>query len=113
MNNSKIAIEYAPLAEEAPKDYKATYRQRETELIEIIEALKNINSSKYWQIIQAEVFEPELKNLQKQLNDENNPTKMYRLQGEIKRAEKLNLSSRLQAYELELQSIRSKLNANN
>ena len=111
MNNSKIAIENASLVEEELYDYKPQLRQRETELVELIEALQHLNLSKYWKIVQT-IFEKELNNLQKQLNDENNPTKMYRLQGEIKRAEKFNLSSRLQAYELELTNTRRKLNAN-
>ena len=112
MNNSKIAIDSALSTTEETYDYKPRLRQRETELVAIIESLQHLVSSKYWQIVQTAVFDKELSNLQKQLIDENDPTKMYRLQGEIKRAEKYNLATRLQAYELELMNIRKNLNGN-
>jgi hypothetical protein len=111
MNNSQIAIDNVSLSEEEVLDTKPLLRQRETELIEIIEGLEHISSSRYWKVIER-VFIKDFNSLQKQLRNEKNPTEIYRLQGRITQAEKTDLSILLQAARLELQNLRKNLNAN-
>lgn len=110
MNNSKL-IENAPLVEDVV-DLKPMLRQRETELAEIIEALESISQSKYWKVLLTKVFNKDLGSLQTRLEDEKNPTEIYRLQGEIKRAKTLDLQKKLQVYRQDLQNTRKNLNGN-
>lgn len=112
MNNSKFAIEYNALTEEEAVDQKPMFRQRETDLVEIIEALRHIRASNYWKVLEAKVFTKEFNSLQKQLRNEKNPTEIYRLQGRITQAEKFDLEKELQAREMELRRIREQINAN-
>lgn len=112
MNNSKIALEYESLAEEKLVDYKPMLRQRETDLAEIIEALRNIRASSYWKVLEAKVFNKEFNSLRDKLENEKNPTEIYRLQGRITQAKKLNLDKELQACEMELKRIKDQINAN-
>lgn len=111
MNNSKLAMDYVSLAEEETLDIKPTLRQRETELIAVIEGLEHISASNYWKIIEK-VFIKDFETLQKQLRNAKNPTEIYRLQGRISQAEKFDLEIMLQAARMELQGIRKQLNAN-
>ena len=109
MNNSLISIE---TLEDKAVDFSPVLRNRQTELTEIIEALRNISASKYWKVLEAKVFTKEFNSLQKKLRNEKNPTEIYRLQGRIVQAEKLNLEKELQACESELKRIKDQLNAN-
>lgn len=114
MNNSKLAIEYETLsqvAQDQPLDMLPALRNRETDLMVIIEAMGHIRGSQYWKILEEKVFNKDFNSLQKQLRNEKNPTEIYRLQGRITQAEKLDLNKGLQAYEAELQRIRKQLNA--
>lgn len=111
MNNSKLAIEHVSLAEEEVFDIKPTLRQRETELIVVVEALEHISNSNYWKSIEK-IFIKDFESLQKKLRNEKNPTEIYRLQGRINQAEKFDLEPMLQASRMELQLIRKQLNAN-
>lgn len=111
MNNSKM-IENVSLEIDMPIDLKPMMRQRETELVEIIEALEHISGSQYWKVLEK-MFNKDFESLQNRLRNEKNPTEIYRLQGKLAETEKFNLGKELQAYRLELQNIRNKLNANN
>lgn len=112
MNNSKLIIENVSLAEEEVFNKEPLLRQKETELIKMIEALEHVNNSGYWKEIEK-VFIKDFNSLQKQLRNEKNPTEIYRLQGRINQAEKFDLEPMLQASRQELQNIRKMLNGNN
>ena len=111
MNNSKIAIELLDLEEQA--DVTPALQLKESELVEIVEALEHINSSKYWKVLEQKMFIKDLNLLSIQLENEKNPTEIYRLQGEIRRAKKLDIARQLQVRKVELKNLRSKLNAGN
>ena len=105
MNNSLLQLE-----PEVQVDISPQLRQRERELLEIIEAIRRVSSSEYWQLLKVKVFDGIVDSLHKRLIAEKNPTEMYRLQGQIVWAEKYSdLEKMTQAYENELKSVRAKL----
>lgn len=108
MNNSKIAIDNVSLADEEVVDNTPLLRQRETELVDLIDALDHIRASNYWKVIQRK-FTEELQRLLNQLKKEKDTTVLFRLQGEITRAEKLDLDKTADEYRNELRGIRKKL----
>jgi methionine salvage enolase-phosphatase E1 len=114
MNNSKIAIDNVSLEMDDQVDNKPMLRQRETELVGIIEALEHVSGSNYWKLLQDKVLNGVLESLQHRLRNEKNPTEIYRLQGQIVWAEKYtDLDKLAQVYRNDLQNIRKQLNANN
>ena len=108
MNNSIVhSLELEPKV-----DLKPALTRLETDLIVIIEALEHISGSKYWKVLE-QVFNKDLVSLSIQLENEKNPTEIYRLQGEIRRAKKLDLAKQLQVRKVELQRIKEQIkNAN-
>jgi hypothetical protein len=110
MNNSKIAIDNISIDFEEPLDTKPMLRQKETELLEIIEAIEKIGASAYWKLLQDKVFNGVMEALQNRIRSEKNPTEIYRLQGQIVWAEKYSdLSKLAQAYRNELTLNRKRL----
>lgn len=108
MNNSLLQLE-----EEQEVDITPQLRARERECMEIIEAIRRVAVSDYWQVLKVKVFDGIVTSLHNRLINEKNPTEMYRLQGQIVWAEKYSdLEKMTQAYENELKSLRNKLNAN-
>lgn len=109
MNNSQIAQDaLIGLLQEAPSDRLPILRKRETELTELIEALDHIRSSNYWKVIQRH-FAKDLERLVIQLKREKDTTEIFRLQGEITRAEKLDLDKTTESYRQELSGVRKQL----
>ena len=105
MNNSKIVLELESFSEEKKTEF---LKQRETELLLILEALQNIKGSKYWKLLEEKVFNGVLISLQHRIRTEKNPTEIYRLQGQIVWAEKFcDLTKMYQAYQNELTRLRS------
>ena len=107
MNNSKIAFDNASI-EEKVIDRSPLLRERETELVELIGALDHIRASNYWKIIHSK-FSGDLQKLISQLKKEKDTTLLFRLQGEITRAEKLDLDKTAEECRNELSGIRKQL----
>src|SRR3990167_10692666 len=107
MNNSRITINSLEMEEKI--DLTPILNRMETELIEILEALEHINGSKYWKVLEQKILNKDFESLQKQLRNEKNPTEIYRLQGRLNQAEKLDLNKELQVRKLELKNLRSKI----
>ncbi len=108
MNNSFIASQNLELEKRA--DTAPLLRQRETELLAILEAMKNINNSKFWKLLVDKIFKPDFEKLGDKLRKEKNPTEMYRLQGRLNELDKItNFDKEYELYFNELQNIRSKL----
>ncbi len=111
MNNSKIAIDNVLMDEAEPVDVRPMLRQRETELVEVIEAIEKISSSNYWKVIQSKVFNPEFQKLQAQLINEKETIDLFRTQGKVSwMTNNLDLTKLLSSKRKELISIREKLN---
>lgn len=105
MNNAQI-IE--TLKEETEIDVKPHLREQETKLLEIIEALQNISSSNFWNVLLKE-FNDDLRKLVSRLEKEKDTSEIFRIQGEIKGMRKLNLIKSLNEKRQELEMIRKKL----
>ena len=81
-------------------------REKVETLTEIVEALQNIAGSSFWQVLQKNIFYVELAKSKRRLENETNPTEIYRLQGEIKLGRKYDLEKLLTKYRDELSAIR-------
>lgn len=108
MNNSKIVIDNA-LTDEPVIDRTPQIRQRETELVAIIEAIKSIRASEYWKTLEEKVFSRDLDKLTRRLRTEKDSIEMYRLQGEVTWAEKYSLETLENQYRNELTNLRNQL----
>lgn len=108
MNNA-FALNQDTLKEEV-KDTSPLLRKRAQELTDIIEALQNIVSSTSWKVLQKHEFDDTLNSLLVELGEEKDTVKIYRLQGEIKRAKKYVLEKLLVDRRAELQRIKVNLN---
>lgn len=112
MNNSKVILDSGFLAEEDILDPRPFLRERETELLELLDALDHIRSSDYWRLIQQK-FADDLQKLINQLKSEKDTTELFRLQGRVTQAERLNLDKTAEEYRTELAGIRKQLHAQN
>lgn len=113
MNNSKIALDNVNVFFEETVDMTPSLRQREQDIVAIIEALQAVKGSEFWKTLQNKVFNGILEALQRRIRSEKNPTEIYRLQGQIVWAEKYtDLNKLLQAYQNELQQIRKQYENN-
>lgn len=108
MNNA-LVINEITLKDES-RDNSPLLRKRAEELGDIIEALRNIASSQSWKVLQKHEFDDTLSSLLTELGNETDTVKIYRLQGEIKRAKKYALEKLLVDRQAELQRIKVNLN---
>ncbi len=116
MNNSFIATESISLEMETI-DNSVRFREKEAELIQIIEAIETVAQSKEWAVLKEKLWDGVVDSLMKQRNVEvekkplNGPL-IHSINGQLVWAKKfLNISDLANIYKLELQNIRSKLNA--
>lgn len=117
MNNSFLAINNVSLELDTPLDNTVHFRERETELVKIIDALTAIAESKEWKILEDTIFKDVVKNLLRDRDREAsveqslNGPKIHNLNGQIKWARKyLDLSSLASIYKQELVNVRNQLN---
>lgn len=117
MNNSFIAIENVSLELDPPVDMTEVLRSKESELVQIIEALETVNESREWQILKDKLFNGVVENLMRQREVEiekkplNGPM-IHSLNGQLAWAKRyLNIADLASIYKLELVNIRKKLNA--
>jgi hypothetical protein len=106
MNNAFVLKEEV-LVEEATPDIAPMLRKRAEDLVDIIEALRHVAGSSYWKVLRQHEFD--ISPLLVELGEEKEPVKIYRLQGEIRRAKKLDLENLLAVREQELERIKQKL----
>lgn len=117
MNNSKIAVENSAL--EPERDIKPLLRQREGELVKIIEALLGVGATEDWKTLRAMIFDGAVGSLERRLQTEARAKEvslpeLYRLQGELNGAKKYaDLEKLAQAFKVELDNTRKRLNAEN
>lgn len=122
MNNAKIIESFSdpePEQQEISPDQRIPWlRQREGELVKIIEAIRTVEQSDEWSTLKTHVLDGVLETLDKRLATEaSKPSvdtpQIYRLQGQIAWAKKYaNLATLADAFRLELTNIRTKLNGN-
>ncbi len=116
MNNSFIAIENVSLELESPVDNTVHFRQQESELVAIIEAINKVAESQEWKLLQDKVFNGVVESLKKEreVQVERQPLNgplIHNLNGQIKWAKKYSdLSSLASIYKQQLINIRKQLN---
>ncbi len=78
-----------------------------TEQEKILEALRSINQSNYWKVLNDLLFKVEEEKIRKQLATEIEPLKLYRLQGQLSESEKFtNLGKLIEKRQMELLALR-------
>lgn len=109
MNNSFVARQN--IEEEPVIDRKPMLRQRETEILELLEAIKGLRSSGLWNVLQAGIILPQRELLARRLRNEKDPVEMYRIQGNLAGIEKSTDLARMESsLRNELETIRRQLN---
>ena len=98
------------------EELKVKLRERQSELIRIIEAFKSLEISVEWGILKELVFEKSLKSIERQILNEAlskkiDVDKIYRLQGELAWARQYNnVSHFVETIKNQLEDIKNKLN---
>jgi hypothetical protein len=113
MNNSRIIIDDLNLSVAPEVDISTKLRQRESELVTIIEGIHRINAHADWKNIDNVLFKPLVENLERQLKAESEKEdvslhKLYKIQGKLEIARKyqeLNLDN----FRNELSNVRKQL----
>lgn len=115
MNNSNLVIENPTLSEEKPIDRKPYLRQREGEIVKILDAINGVQMSKDWSTLKNYVFDGLVQTLNKDIQEEArkeqpDTLKLNRLAGQLKWAEKYSDLNRMRdIFRPELSNIRKKL----
>lgn len=115
MNNSKLTIEQVSLHEEEQVDQKPILREKEGELIKILESIRKIQQTEEWSTLKINVFDNLTVSLSKELTSEakkENPDtlKLNRLAGQLKWAERYSDLSKLEEeFRLQLTNVRKLL----
>ncbi len=110
-----LAQVHVPLEIESDQEeVSQRYKVEEARLVRIIEAVQNLKKSKEWSTLKTEVFVNLVTILEKDIKNEArkedcSPTKLNRLSGELKWAEKFaDLDKFETSYRLQLQNVRQK-----
>ncbi len=114
MNLSKIAQENF---DETPQEIDRTpwLRQRESELVKIIEALGRVGENEDWNILKQNVFDGVVESLERRQKDEANKAEinikeMYGLQGQLAWARRYSDLGKLRDdFKKELVNVRGQL----
>jgi len=110
MNNSKISQDSFALENEPELDKTPWLRERQTEIVEIIEALEAVKQSSYWKVLQNKIFTASLELLQRKIRNEKDSKEIFRLQGQLGWAEKFaDLDKMVEVYRKELENIKQQL----
>ena len=116
MNNSFIPLgNVETLTPSEPIDRTPWLRQKESELVLLIETLQRVSSSQDWSTLKSSIFDGVVENLEKQLLDEAkqdkpDTLKLASLNGQFIWAKKYaDLDSLASAFRVELSGIRKQL----
>lgn len=115
MNNSKLILDNFSI-EDSVVDNTPLLREKEAELVRIIEALNAVKASEGWNTLKSLIFDGLLENLERSQRNvaesaEIKDSDLYRLQGKIFWARKYaDLDKLADVYRLELSNLRKQLN---
>jgi hypothetical protein len=118
MNNSKIAIDNQDVFLEKEIDKTPVLRQKEGELVKIIEAINRVEASESWKVLETFIFADLVGALERRLKTESekeelNQAEIHRLQGQLMWARKFGDFKKLsEVYRSELLNVKKILNAN-
>lgn len=116
MNNSFVSLNSLEL--ETPVDNTVHFREQESKLIKIVEALNKVSENRDWKYLQDTIFQGVVDGLKRERETQierqplNGPL-IHNLNGQIKWAKKyLDLLDLASIYKQELVNVRKQLNAN-
>lgn len=114
MNNSKLAVENISLQVET-LDRTPELREKEGEIIKILECLQKVQATEEWSTLKTKVFDGITESLSKEIFSEarkENPDalKLNRLAGQLKWAERYSDLSKIEGeFRLQLTNVRKLL----
>lgn len=112
MNNAWLAQQDVDLSLEGPLVSRETIEEQESEIVRVLEAVRDVQKSKAWSTLKELVFKSLADSLLTELTrearrDTPDPIKLSRLAGQLKWAEKYaDLSKMEDEYKTRLLSIR-------
>ena len=118
MNNAQIISDGLSLEDTKEFDRSPWLRQREGELVKIIEAIGKIAETDEWNVLKTHIFAPLEETLEKRLVTEANKleisdAELHRLQGQLIWAKKYADFKKLaEFFKLELVNVHKQLNKN-
>lgn len=113
-NNSKFALDQFSL-EEKPRDISPMLQEKESNLMNIIEALKNVSQSEDWRSLKNRIFDGVVEKLERDLlieakKDSPDNLVLARLNGQLVWAKKYaDLDKMAEVFRIELTNIRKQL----
>jgi len=108
MNNAKFVVTESSSQLNIP-----LLRERETELVRLLEALTNIHNSQYWSTVMNDVLQKDINLIKKKIVEETDTTEIFRLQGILQwTSTHLDLERLITQYRHELTRIKLQLNGN-
>src|SRR5258708_17883032 len=115
MNISFVIYEARePIALSVENDNRVYLKEREAELVKIIESVQSIQASKGWSTLKTKVFDPLADSLTKEIHSEArkeipDTLKLNRLSGQLKWAERFSDLKKLEdSFRSELSNVRIK-----
>lgn len=115
-NNSQIAQDFAISLEQEPLvDVIPSLKEREAKLVKIVEAIRELMSSKAWSTLKTEIFDAVVSSLERELKNEAkkdapDTLKLTKLSGQLKWAEKYASLEKLEEqYMVELKGLKQKI----
>ena len=115
MNNSKFAIDNT-LEDKPQQDIKPILRQRESELVKVIEAMRRVSENEDWQYLKKTLFDKSVETLEQMIlheaKGEVRNNELYRLQGRLMEAKRHDFENLAQAFKVELEKTRKTLEQN-
>lgn len=115
MNNSFLSLPDTQLTLESSVDNRPILKEKEGELVQIIEALRDIQSSEAWSTLKEKVFDSLTDSLNQQLHSEArkeipDTLKLSRLAGQLKWSERYSDLSKLEGeFRTQLSNVRTTL----
>lgn len=100
---------------ELTEEVKVKLREKQTELVKILEALDGLSKIKEWKVLQELLFAPSLEAIERQVKNEAlaleiDEKKLYKLQGEWVWARQfMNVSEFTKTLKHQLEGIKNKL----
>lgn len=115
MNNSKIALDFVTLSEDLKPSLEPSLKERESKVVRILEAIRELSDSGSWLVLKAEVFDDMTLSLEKAIKSEaekENPDTnlLNRITGQLMWARRYSDLSKLESvFRVELKGLRQKL----
>lgn len=101
------------IGEEKPVKLDNYLRARQTELLDIIEAINAIKASSHWKLLQRKVFDGVAQSLQNRIRTVTDTNELFRLQGQLGWADKYcDLDKLAKVYRDELEKVNTQLQNN-